>query len=204
MRDFNELEHDALIEVFNIGTGQAAAVLSQMLGDHIEISVPSINFISRAAAASMLTEDVGRRICGVSQSFEGSFNADAILMFPEEKGLEIVRLMVGSDISLEELTAMEQEALSEIGNIILNALVGTLANLLKWEFSCSLPHYHFGTSSEILCAGDVLKSDLVMLLHIGLKLEFHQINGYVAFLLDVSSIQGIREGVARFLDGITG
>jgi chemotaxis protein CheC len=204
MLELNDLEHDALIEVFNIGTGQAAAMLSQMLGDHIELSVPAVCFVSRLTAASELTADAGKRICGVSQRFQGAFNADAILIFPENKSLEIVRLLVGDDIPLDELTAMEQEALSEIGNIILNALVGTLANLLGWEFSCSLPMYHFGTSGEILHTEVKSETDLVMLLHIGLRLERHQINGYVAFLLDLSSIQGLREGISRFLGGTTG
>jgi chemotaxis protein CheC len=204
MLELGDLERDALIEIFNIGTGQAAAVLSQMLGDHIELSVPAIGFVSRDTAASELTADAGKRICGVSQHFQGAFNADAILMFPENKSLEIVRLLVGGDIPLEELTAMEQEALSEIGNIILNALIGTLANLLGWEFSCSLPIYHFGTSGEILHTEVKPETDLVMLLHIGLRLERHQINGYVAFLLDLSSLQGLREGIGRFLGGITG
>lgn len=202
MLELDDIERDALTEVFNIGVGQAASAMSQMVNDRVAMSVPSIGFTSRITAASELTKDAGKRICGVSQHFHGTFDADAILMFPENKSLEIVRLMIGDEMPIEELTAMEQEALSEIGNIILNALIGTLANVFGSEFSSSLPVFHFGTSSEILQAERKDANDLVMLLHIDLKLEKHQINGYVAFLLDVSSVQGLKGSISRFLGNI--
>jgi chemotaxis protein CheC len=202
MIELDEIERDALTEVFNIGVGQAACAMSQMVNDQVMLSVPSISFTSHATAARELTKDAGQRICGVSQRFHGTFDADAILMFPENKSLEIVRLMIGDEMPIEELTAMEQEALSEIGNIILNALIGTLADVFGSEFSSSLPEFHFGTSSEILQADSKDAGDLVMLLHIDFRLETHQINGYVAFLLDVSSVQGLKGSISRFLGNI--
>ncbi len=204
MIELNEIERDALTEVFNIGVGQAAAAMSQMVNEEVTLSVPSVEFLSRSAVAKGLTQDVGQRICGVSQRFEGTFDADAILMFPESKSLEIVRMMIGEDIPLDELTDMEQEALSEIGNIILNALIGTLANVFGSEFSSSLPVFHLGTSSEILQVEQNTGDDFVMLLHIDFNLEKHQINGYVAFLLDVSSIQGLKDSLNRFIGNIGG
>lgn len=198
--ELDEIERDALIEVFNIGVGQAAAVMSRMVNEEVSLSVPSFVFTSLLAAAQNLMDDVGQRICGVSQRFKGTFDADAILMFPENKSLEIVRLMVGDDIPLDELTDMEQEALSEIGNIILNALIGSLANVFGSEFSCSLPEFRLGTGSEILQAGGWESDDAtVLLLHIDFNLEKRQINGYVAFLLDVSSMQGLKESINRFI-----
>ncbi len=202
MLELDDIERDALTEVFNIGVGQAASAMSQMVNDRVVLSVPSISFTSRVTAARELTKDAGQRICSVSQRFRGTFEADAILMFPENKSLEIVRLMIGDEMPIEELTAMEQEALSEIGNIILNALIGTLADVFGSEFSSSLPVFLFGTSSEILQAERKDASDLVMLLHIDFRLETNQINGYVAFLLDVSSVRGLKDSIHRFLGNI--
>ena len=81
---------------------------------------------------------------------------------------------------------MEQEAMSEIGNIILNSCVGTLANILSQELSGSLPQYHVGTSEEILTASGGQADTVVLMLHIDFILETHQIHGYVAFVLDLS------------------
>ena len=133
MFELTELQHDALVEIFNMGVGSAANAMSRIVNEEVAMSVPKITFQNRTDAATALGNRESRRISGVSQHYEGSFNTDAILMFPEEKSLEIVRLMVGDAVPMEELTEMEQEAMSEIGNIILNACVGTLANIFNTE-----------------------------------------------------------------------
>ena len=200
----SELQHDALVEIFNIGVGHAAGAMSEIVGEEVTMSVPSISFLNRADAAALLCNKEQRRVCGVSQRYEGAFTTEAILMFPEEKSLDIVRLMVGDAIALTELSEMEQEAMSEIGNIILNSCVGTLANIFAQELRGSLPRYHVGTSEEILAASGTCGDTVVLMLHIDFILEKHQIHGYVAFVLDLSALNDLQEQVDRYLAKITG
>jgi len=210
MVELSELEHDALVEIFNIGVGQAAAAMSGIVGEEVTMSVPSISFLSRMEAAQLLEDahrrsgigsgrDAGERICGVSQHYEGAFQTEAILMFPEDKSLEIVRLMVGESVPLAELSEMEQEAMSEIGNIILNSCVGTLANIFQHELHGSLPVYQVGSSDEILDATGSRAETVVMMLHIDFILEKHQIHGYVAFILDVTALHDLKDQIDRYL-----
>lgn len=205
MVNLSELENDALVEIFNIGVGHAAAAMSEIVNEEVTMSVPSISFLNRAEAAVLLgNKRDGARICGVSQHYEGAFKTEAILMFPEDKSLEIVRLMVGESVSLQELTEMEQEAMSEIGNIILNSCVGTLANIFNQELHGSLPVYHVGTSEEILAASGGLADTVVLMLHIDFILEKHQIHGYVAFVLDLSALHDLKDQVNRYLAKVMG
>ncbi|MYN09302.1 chemotaxis protein CheC [Pseudoduganella aquatica] len=202
----SELEHDALVEIFNIGVGQAAAAMSGIVNEAVTMSVPSISFLNRADAAALLGHrgEQAQRICGVSQHYAGAFETEAILMFPEDKSLEIVRLMVGELVPLSELTEMEQEAMSEIGNIILNSCVGTLANIFEQELQGSLPVYHVGTSEDILSASGSAADSVVMMLHIDFILEMHQIHGYVAFILDVSALRDLKEQINLYLRRVMG
>lgn len=204
MLNLSELENDALVEIFNIGVGHAAAAMSEIVNEEVTMSVPSISFLNRAEAAQLLGKRGGERICGVSQHYDGAFATEAILMFPEDKSLEIVRLMVGEAIPLQELTEMEQEAMSEIGNIILNSCVGTLANLFGSELHGSLPLYHVGTSEEILAASGGQSDTVVLMLHIDFILEKHQIHGYVAFVLDVSALHDLKQQVNQYLARVMG
>ena len=202
MFNLSELENDALIEIFNIGVGQAASSMSAIVHEAVHMSVPSISFIPRAEAARLLgardtTEP--ERICGVSQHYQGAFETEAILMFPEDKSLEIVRLMVGEAVPLKELTEMEQEAMCEIGNIILNSCVGTLANIFQRELEGSLPQYHVGTSDEILTATGSAANTVVLMLHIDFLLEKHQIHGYVAFVLDMSALHDLKDQINLYI-----
>jgi len=204
MLELGELQQDALVEIFNIGVGQAARAMSEIVSEEVTMSVPSIRFLNRAAAAAMLGlgRNDGQRVCGVSQHYEGAFTTEAILMFPEDKSLDIVRLMVGELVPFTELTEMEQEAMSEIGNIILNSCVGTLANLFEHELRGSLPVYHIGSSEDILSATGGKAGAVVLMLHIDFILETHQIHGYVAFILDLSALADLQAQVDRFLANI--
>ena len=199
MFDLTELQHDALVEIFNMGVGNAANAMSSIVNEEVRMSVPTITFQNRADAAIALGNRESRRISGVSQHYEGAFNTDAVLMFPEEKSLEIVRLMVGDAVPMEELTEMEQEAMSEI---ILNACVGTLANIFNTELQGSLPSYMVGSSSDILSADDKPADDIVLMLHIDFSMEKHEINGYVAFLLDMTALKDLRHHLDHYLAGM--
>jgi chemotaxis protein CheC len=199
MLELSELQHDALVEIFNIGVGHAAKAMSEIVNEPVTMSVPSISFLNRSNAAAMLGNKDSARVCGVSQHYQGAFSTEAILMFPEDKSLDIVRLMVGESVPLKELTEMEQEAMSEIGNIILNSCVGTLANVLSQELSGSLPEYHVGTSDEILHATGTLADAVVLMLHIDFILETHQIHGYVAFILDLTALHDLTEQIDLYL-----
>ena len=205
MVNLSELENDALVEIFNIGVGHAAAAMSEIVNEEVTMSVPSISFMNRDDAAALLgSKKDDELICGISQHYDGAFTTEAILMFPEDKSLEIVRLMVGDAMPLQELTEMEQEAMSEIGNIILNACVGTLANLFDSELHGSLPVYHVGTSAEILSVCNEQGNDVVLMLHIDFVLYKHQIHGYVAFVLDLSALHDLKQQVSHYLAKVLG
>ena len=202
MAPLTEIENDALVEIFNIGVGRAAAAMSSIVGEEVVMSVPAISFESRIDAAHMLCADEAQRICGIRQHYAGAFNTEAVLMFPEDRSLDIVRLMVGDSVSADELGEMEQEAMSEIGNIILNSCMGMLANIFESELEGSLPIYHVGTSSEILGGAESLPAihATVLMLRINFYIVKYQIEGYVAFLLDTDALQDLQGHLARYTE----
>jgi chemotaxis protein CheC len=204
MFKLSDLQHDALVEIFNQGVGQAAAAMSRIVNEEVTMSVPLIAFLSRAEVARTLGSGEGRRISAINQRFEGAFKTDAFLMFPEEKSLEIVRLMVGQSLSLEELSEMEQEAMCEIGNIILNSCMGTLANASGRELNGSLPTYHVGTGDDILCVTGKEWGGVVLTLKIDFNIEKHHIHGYVAFLLDMPALHDLQQYIDDYLARVTG
>jgi chemotaxis protein CheC len=203
--DLSELQRDALIEVFNIGVGQAANSMSQIVGEAIKLSVPIIEILpgdNKTEAISAIVRNP--RICAVSQDFTGGINSKAFLIFPEGKTREIVRRMVGESVSADELSEMEQEALSEIGNIILNSCFSSMSDLLYAEFHSSLPTYHLGLVGDVLTAQDSHDDNLLLLLHIDFSMPSDQINGYLVFLLTLPSFKALIQHIDRFLSDIHG
>ena len=54
MENLNELQLDALGEIFNIGVGRAASSLSLIVSDEVLLSAPRVQIVHREQAAEIL------------------------------------------------------------------------------------------------------------------------------------------------------
>ena len=201
MSSLSELQSDVLVEVFNLGMGQAAASLSQMVEEEILLSVPELSFLPTEEAAKLLAQKASNSLTGVSQEFSGAFYGHAMLLFPERSSLELVRLLLQDSVPLDNLTEFEEEALNEVGNIILNAGLSSLANTFDQEIITELPIFRQGNANDILNDDAAQDNDenLVLFLRVDFKLEKHAINGYVIFLLNVKSMNNLINHIDQYL-----
>ncbi len=199
----SELELDALTELVNIGVSRAAASLGSMVGEQVLLSVPSVVIVSRAHAAELIAETPEALLVAVRQAFDGEVSGRALLIFPEKNSLELVRAVAGERLSLEDILELEHEALAEIGNIILNACMATVANLLRRSLTMSLPEIVRGTSHGLFDLHISQPDDVVLFVHINFSLKGHQVVGYVAMVMDFASLKSLKELVAEFIRRMT-
>lgn len=202
MINLTELQRDALLEIFNIGVGNAANSMSLLIDQEIRLSVPKLEIVLKDHADILSSFIPNQRICAVSQDFTGPLDARAFLVFPEGKTHEIVRRMLGEMVSAAELNTMEEEALSEIGNIVLNACISSMSNLLQSNFASSLPSYHLGTALEMLSSNREDGDQFLLLLHIDFSMPKEDIDGYLIFLLSLQSFNELIKKVDLFLSRI--
>jgi chemotaxis protein CheC len=187
------LELDALTELVNIGVSRAAASLREMVGEEVILSVPKVELVVRARAIQILCESEARKLVAVHQTFEGDINGRALLIFPETKSLEIVRAVAGADLSLEDVIDLEQEALAETGNIILNGCLATIANLLERSLKMSLPEVLRGEAAHFFnLPPPPHGGDLVLFVYINFAVQQRDIRGYIAMLMDMPSLQALK------------
>lgn len=203
MDSLDDLHLDALSEVFNIGAGRAASALSEIVNEEVKLSVPSVEFRKCSELNSKVLSLDQSQLGVVRQHFAGAFNADASLLFTEDSALEIMRDMMGSQMSIEEIAEFEQEAMCELGNIILNACLSAMADMLNIQLESSLPHYQV-CNCEDLIQSIVGEQDqlYIMILHIDLEIERRQVNGRLIFLFSSSSLALLRTQIAAFLNAI--
>jgi chemotaxis protein CheC len=207
MIDLDELERDALTELLNMGVGRAATYLSRMVSDHVSLSVPAVSIVARDTALQALTRSEPSPFVAVAQNFQGRFSGRALLIFPEVNSLELVRAAVGTGYSLEEIVDLEQEALTEMGNVILNGCLSVIANSLKETLNISLPSLLRGDGRTLLYGADPGDGDapgdaLVLLLYIDFSIRSRNIRGYIALLMDLPSLTNLRELIHRFITDI--
>jgi chemotaxis protein CheC len=199
----NELQVDTLTEVFNIGAGRAAESLSEIVGDTVLLSVPRIEILKSGniEAASLGLGD--EEFAVISQVFSGPFEAEGLLLFTETHALEIVKEMMGSEIPIEDLPEFEQEAMCEVGNIILNACLSAMADIFDIELSSGLPRYTQASPQWITqYVNQEMGHDCLLVLHIDLMIEKRQTEGHLIFFLSTDSLKQLVEHVQHFLNNI--
>lgn len=203
--DLSELELDALTELVNLGVSRAASNLSEMVTEQVHLSVPCVLMIGRERAIEILNKSEPSKLVAVHQIFEGEVSGRALVIFPEAKSLELVRAVTSAELSLEDVIELEHEALAETGNVILNSCLATIANQLDRTLKISLPDILRGDGRRLFNlpppphAGDV-----VMFVYINFAVHRRDIQGYIALLMDVSSLTALKGLLAGFIQRVSG
>lgn len=200
---FSTDEHDLIVELMNLGVGRAAHALSQLVSDEVLLSVPRLEFITVPEAQKAFHSDLPPYLAGVMQSFEGFINGRAALLFPEARSLELVNAMIGEELSADEITELEHETLAELGNILLNHCLATLANQLNQQIKTDIPRAFSIRSDELPGTLDLNQGDadntLVMLVQIDFSLRHNALRGYLAFIIDLHSADSFVNALRSYL-----
>jgi chemotaxis protein CheC len=174
-----ELERDALGEIANrAAMGRAANSIRKMVGHQVLLSVPAVEILSKETAAQIVGAPDNRILVAVRQDFAGAFSGRALLIFPETSSLELMRAVVGRSLSVKDIVEFQDEALAEIGNVILNSWVATIANLLKRSLPMSLPIVLRGDGKRIFEVKESAAT-FVLFLRIRFEINHFQMQGYV-------------------------
>lgn len=191
-----ELELDALTELINVGVGRAAANLATMCGEAVTLSVPAISTVTPEQAAEMVGGARIGKMVAVEQDYAGDVYGRALLIFPESNSLELVRAVAGQETPTEELAAIAPEALLETGNIVLQACLGTVANMLHRKLDISTPKLVHGPARELFPR---VSRDAVLFVYINFSLRGRRIRGYIALLMELAALTALKRLVSEFV-----
>jgi chemotaxis protein CheC len=195
----SELQLDALTELVNLGVSRAAGNLAVMVREEVVLTVPRVALMTRRDAIRTLDQRDSRKLVAVHQTFEGEIDGRALLIFPEERSLELVRSIVSSELSNEEIIELEQEALAETGNVILNSCLATIANSLESRLKISLPEVLRGESARFFDLPPPPEAgSTVLFIYINFAVRRRNIEGYIAMLMDLPSLEALK----RLLDAL--
>lgn len=118
--------------------------------------------------------------------------------------MEVVRQLMGSHLSDELIAEMEEEALNEIGIIILNACIGAIATALDKKFDVELPIFERGSPMGLLKPPDSSEGNGILLIRIRMDLSECKVNGYLAFILGPTSQKNLQESLKIMIEKISG
>jgi len=124
---------------------------------------------------------------------------------PAASSLSLVRAVAGSAVAEEDLEPMEDEALAETGNVVLNGCLASMANMLKQRFILSLPKVVRG-DGRLLFEAPIsgTATGMVLFLYINFTLSDRALRGYIAMMMDLPSITVLRDMVDEFIERVVG
>lgn len=137
MAELTDVQLDALREMGNIGAGNAATALAQLISEKIEISVPSVKVVP--------LEDVSYELGGpeklvyvvyleVLREMQGTM----LTIFSPESAIFLTKRLLGEE-DVDMQTEIAQSALKEVGSILCGSYLSALTQVVAMNAVASVP-----------------------------------------------------------------
>jgi chemotaxis protein CheC len=197
------VQEDALIELLNIGFGRAAASLSQLTGHRVVLEVPEVSVHSVDEVSETLERVIRTEVASVHQIFSGAVAGDALLIL-DQAGASILKELLTNEPALPlSIDASAREVITEVGNILLNACLGTFGNLLNVQVTFSIPQLNLESLGAILESLRVHRQGVqyAIVVHAGFKLRDAEVRGYLVIVLSVASLDRLIRAVEQWERG---
>ena len=182
---------DGIRELFNIGVGKAAGSLNSMTGAHITLQVPDVKFLKRDDIPHAILR-LDKPFTVVNLDYFGSFSGKTALIFPRDSADNLIMLICGKDDSSEVSENVRKESLLEVGNILINAVMGSISNIIGEKLTYKLPVYQEDTITHVVTSNEA-SSDNILLAVAEFQVKDYDINGNILLVLDDPSIERLTQ-----------
>jgi chemotaxis protein CheC len=195
-----EKQRDALAEVINIAFARTAASLSELSGHRVLLDAPGISVIPIDEISIALGKLIKTDVVTVHQIFSGPVAGDALLMLDDKGARTLTDLLCGATVASSDFDEANREAITEVGNILLNACLGVFGNLLRVHVTFSMPRLYLENLEKMLRSITIGTEDLRYGIVVSTEFRIREsaVSGYLALVLGVSSLESLLKAIERW------
>lgn len=189
--NINSMCLDLLKEIGNIGSGNAATSLSQILNKKVDMQVPNIEVLDTQKVVEMF-QDPEEITVGVYINFTGDIEGTILTLLDKNSAATLVKKLIGTEPEGFMYNDMEKSVIQELGNIMTSGYVNAISMFSNLFMSISIPSVCIDMVSSILSVPAVeygIDSDKIILIENKLDLEGENVNCYFFFMPDLSSFE---------------
>jgi chemotaxis protein CheC len=188
--ELTTLQRDALTELINIGYGRAAGALSELTGYRITLEVPRVSIHPISEMARQLSRVITGEVASVNQMFTGPITGNALLLLDERSAKMLSELLTDERSSTAGFDSSAREIITEVGNILLNALLGVFGNLLEVQVTFAVPRLRVESVQGVLESITIGNDELnyALLIHTRFQLRASNVTGYLVMILGITSL----------------
>lgn len=194
--ELTEKQKDMLIELINIAFGRAAASLSEMTGRRVLLKVPNVSVTTVDHLRDIFDFNEGE-IATVNQIFNGAVAGNALLILDYNGAITLCDLLSEERAHGSRLIESDCEALTEVGNIMLNACLGTFGNLLQVHISFAVPSMRIESIPALFNTFTIESMELkyAIVIRADFQLQESSVGGYLIMIVGVSSLVKLIEAM---------
>lgn len=200
----DEFEQDALREIINIALGKAASELNEIINLYVFMNIPRVDLLKPSEMEEFIRKEV-RPDSGfnlVEQYFIGKARGLAYLMLPAKSGQQILGLLGAEqrETSTYGLDLLEQEALMEIGNIVIGVCVSRIAELTGDVVTYLPPRIISGSTYASDFPKGLFEGDhYVIILKTIFHFEGRDIDGFMFLINSYESVAWLKKSIADYI-----
>lgn len=192
---------DVLQELINIGVGKAASMLNSMVDTHIRLQVPELRVLTFADLLAHYNSQDNDTYATVQLSFSGEFSGSSALIFSPDSAAKLVSIIIGQEELPLDMDSLRIGTLQEVGNILLNGVIGSLANILEEHLMYSPLDYFEGDLSNMLRESKGEGQSTVLLVRTSFDLEAHSIGGDIVIFFQLGTFDSLIAAINRIAPG---
>jgi chemotaxis protein CheC len=150
IEELNNMHLDVLREIGNIGAGNAATALAQLISKKVNMGVPRVNILEFSKVSEILG-DPEAIVVGIMLKIKGDLTGNILFVLQEQNARALVGMLTGTlPDPNRELNDLEISALKELGNILTGSYLSSLATLTNLKIISSIPHLAIDMAGAIL------------------------------------------------------
>ncbi len=190
------LQSDVLRELLNIGVGKAAGLINHMVKTHVKLDIPEVLVLNREDFQAFLAARGDTPLSTVRLGFRGAFQGWAGLLFPKASANWLVNQLVGGslDISSMDKASLYVGTIQEVGNIVLNGVLGAIVNTLGLRIDYFPPDYQEASLAGLF-ASIPLERSAVLMVKARFALETGLVEGEIVILFQLETFESLIQAI---------
>lgn len=194
------LQIEIFKEIINIGVGKSAEILNTMIQSHVTLNVPKIKIISYNEFHDFVNYFEDEHYSIITLPFNGEINGYSKLIMPSDHAAKLVDAFIGASGSEMDMDSLRIDILSEIGNVIINAVMGTFSNMLNIHLDYIVPSYNQGSRNIIIPEEMVKNESAILFAETHFKIEKFEAKGNFAIFFKVKSFNSLTEKIQAYFE----
>ncbi len=193
LENINNLILDVLKELGNIGSGNAATALANMIAKKVDMKVPQVKVLDYKEVPKILGGEENI-VVGIYFELVEEVVGNIMFVLDLESAKNLTNMLLNKEDDSLELDEMDMSALSEVGNILASSYVNSLSALTGLKLAISVPSLAVDMAGAILSVPAIqfgYVADHILFIETQFEEGNNQVSGNLFLIPDVDSFEKI-------------